>query len=178
MSVSKENFLKAVYQHHTDPDLDTRPGTISDALHISRAATTDMARNLAGKGLLAYEKYRELKLTNSGEKMALQVIRKHRLWETFLFRTLNMSLHEIHREAEMLEHQTSDYLASRIAEYLGDPSHDPHGDPIPDDNGEIRPVSGQVSLALAGEGTGYIVTRLSGSEKEFFDFCNRINKDG
>lgn len=173
MSISRENFLKTVYQCHVDLSQDTRPGTISEALDISRAATKDMARHLAGKGLLDYARYRELKLTAEGEKLALQVIRKHRLWEPFLFRTLNMSLHEIHREAEMLEHQTSDYLASRIAEYLDDPKHDPHGDPIPDANGEFHPQTGQESLASAEEGSVYVVARLSGTEEVFFDFCKR-----
>ena len=173
MSVSVENFLKTVYQFGQDPVQNTRPGNIARSLEISQAATTDMARNLAGKGLLKYKPYRELKLTKSGEERAIRVIRKHRLWETFLFRTLRMSLHEIHREAEMLEHQTSDFLAGKIAEYLDDPSVDPHGDPIPDHNGILVGDSDSFPLSIADAGKKYIISRLKGSSKEFFTFCSR-----
>ncbi len=171
MSVSIENFVKVVYQFEQNQVQDTRPGTIARALGISNAAATDMSRKLAGKKLLNYEKYQQLKLTEGGRKMALHVIRKHRLWEAFLFKVFKMSLHEIHREAEMLEHQTSDFLAARISAFLGDPDIDPHGEPIPDEHGSMWYRSEQSLLSFVEAGRNYEITGLIGSDKEFFDFC-------
>ncbi len=131
MSVSVENFIKTVYHLNENGEKDTKPGSIASELNISNAATTDMSRKLARKNLIYYQKYKPILLTAKGQKMALSVIRKHRLWETFLFENFNLSLDEIHREAELLEHQTSDFLADKIEELLGMPKVDPHGTPIP-----------------------------------------------
>jgi len=122
--------------------------------------------------LVNYTKYKPLSLTENGLSMALNVIRKHRLWESFLHKTLELSLHEIHREAEKLEHQTSDFLAEKIETYLGCPSIDPHGDPIPKINGMIESDNAQILLSEAEEGNGYVISRLFSSEKDFFDFCS------
>lgn len=175
MSVSTENFVKTVYKFELEGYQDTRPGSIAKALGITCAATTDMARKLAEKGLIDYQKYHALKLTEEGNKMALDVIRKHRLWETFLYRTLDLSLHEIHREAELLEHQTSDFLAEKLSVFLGNPAIDPHGDPIPDLNGIITHTEEGIALPDAKPGKYYEISRLSGSDKEFFDFCYSNN---
>jgi len=175
MSTAIENFVKVIYQYEQNEGYDTRPGTIARALGISNAAATDMSRKLADKNLIHYEKYQELKLTEGGKKMALHVIRKHRLWEAFLFRIFNMSLHEIHREAELLEHQTSDFLAEKISSYLGDPEIDPHGEPIPDSHGSMWYRSEQSLLSFADTGINYEITGLISSDKDFFDFCNSSN---
>ncbi len=103
--------------------------------------------------------------------MALNVIRKHRLWESLLFKLFDLSLHDIHLEAELLEHQTSNLLAEKISAYLGHPKFDPHGDPIPNANGEITTEDTSVSLSEAKEGRNYIISRLMSDDKEFFDFC-------
>ena len=108
MSISIENFVKAIYLQEQRMGEDTRPGTLAKLLNISNAATTDMARSLAQKNLVNYTKYQKLTLTPEGEKLALSILRKHRLWEAFLSQTLNLSLNEIHKEAELLEHATSD----------------------------------------------------------------------
>lgn len=131
MSVSVENFIKTIYHLNEHAEKDTKPGSIAHELKISNAATTDMARKLSLKNLIHYQKYKPILLTPKGQKLALSVIRKHRLWETFLFEKFNLSLVEIHREAELLEHQTSDFLADKIEEFLGRPTIDPHGTPIP-----------------------------------------------
>jgi len=171
MSVAIENFVKAIYNNDKHDIKNTKPGNIAKKLGISNAAATDMAKKLAAKDLLNYEKYQELQLTEKGAKMALSVIRKHRLWEAFLFKMFDMSLHDIHREAELLEHQTSDLLAEKISEYLGHPKFDPHGDPIPNANGEITTEDTSISLADAEEGRTYTISRLMSDDKEFFDFC-------
>lgn len=171
MSVATENFLKAIYQFDLNQGLDTKPGTIAKALGITNAAATDMAKKLASRELVDFQKYRPLRLTENGRKMALNVVRKHRLWETFLFRTLNLSLHEIHREAELLEHSSSDFLTERISQFLGSPDVDPHGDPIPDMNGQIISDKGQFTLLSAEPGLNYKIIRLAGFDNDFFGFC-------
>ena len=175
MSIAIENFVKAIYKNERNEQEDTRPGNIARKLGISNAAATDMAKKLAAKNLLNYQKYQKLQLTDKGREMALNVLRKHRLWEAFLFKVFDMSLHDIHSEAELLEHQTSDFLADRLSEYLGNPKFDPHGDPIPDAKGKIDADLSSIPLSEAEEGTKYTISRLFSDEKEFFDFCSQNN---
>ena len=171
MSVAIENFVKAIYNNDKHDSKDTKPGNIAKKLGISNAAATDMAKKLAAKDLLNYEKYQKLQLTEKGTIMALNVVRKHRLWESFLFKMFDLSLHDIHREAELLEHQTSDILAEKISEYLGHPKFDPHGDPIPNAQGVITTNDTSIALSHATEGKTYTIARLMSDDKEFFDFC-------
>ena len=171
MSVAIENFVKAIYKNNKNDSNNTKPGNIAKKLGISNAAATDMAKKLAAKNLLNYEKYQALQLTEEGTKMALNVIRKHRLWEALLFKMFDMSLHEIHREAELLEHETSNFLADKISEYLGNPKFDPHGDPIPNAAGEITTIDTSIALSNTQEGKKYSIARLMSDDKEFFDFC-------
>ncbi|MDU8884563.1 metal-dependent transcriptional regulator [Yeosuana sp. MJ-SS3] len=171
MSVAIENFVKAIYKNDKNDGKNTKPGNIAKKLGISNAAATDMAKKLAIKDLLHYEKYQPLQLTKKGEKMALNVVRKHRLWEAFLFKTFDMSLHDIHREAELLEHETSDFLANKISDHLGNPKFDPHGDPIPNAEGEITTKDHSISLSETEEGKSYTISRLMSDDKEFFEFC-------
>ena len=171
MSVAIENFIKAIYKNGKRDNNNTKPGNIAKELGISNAAAPDMAKKLAKKDLLNYEKYQELKLTDQGTKMALNVVRKHRLWEALLFKLFDLSLHDIHREAELLEHQTSDLLANKISEYLGNPKFDPHGDPIPNADGEITTVDTSIPLSNTQEGKNYTISRLMSDDKEFFEFC-------
>jgi len=171
MSVATENFVKVIYNFERREGWDTKPGAIAKELGISNAAATDMARKLSVKKLLDYEKYKKLKLTPSGEKLALSIIRKHRLWEAFLHKVFGLSLHEIHREAELLEHFTSDFMANKISQFLDNPTIDPHGDPIPDENGMLPIDENSVLLSLAESENEFEISRLKGTEKEFFDFC-------
>ena len=171
MSIAIENFVKAIYNNNSQDAKDTKPGNIAKKLGISNAAATDMAKKLAVKDLLNYQKYQELQLTEKGKKMALNIVRKHRLWEAFLFKIFDMSLHDIHKEAELLEHQTSDLLADKISAYLGHPKFDPHGDPIPNSDGEITTMDQSISLSNAEEGKTYIISRLMSDDKEFFELC-------
>jgi DtxR family Mn-dependent transcriptional regulator len=175
LSTSAENFMKAIFMHEQYYQADIKIGSVAKALGITGAAATDMARKLAERKLIGYEKYRKLELTPEGKRIALNLIRKHRLWETFLYTVFQMSLHEIHQEAELLEHHTSEFLADKMSSYLGDPAVDPHGDPIPSVDGEMDINDGQVPLSLAEQGKSYTITRLAGAGREFFDFCKRNN---
>lgn len=175
MSIAVENFVKAIYQLNVLHNEDTKPGNIAKKLGVSNAAATDMAKKLALKKLLQYEKYQPLQLTSAGEKIALNIVRKHRLWESLLFKLFDMSLHDIHREAELLEHQTSDLLANKISEYLGHPKFDPHGDPIPNEDGIITTTDTSIAMSKAVAEKSYVISRLISDNKEFFDFCRDNN---
>ncbi len=171
MSVSKEDFIKAIYQIKDNGDK-ANSTAIANRLQISNAAVTDMSKKLSAKGLVVYEKYRELSLTNRGRLDALKVIRKHRLWETFLHRILGLSSGEIHHEAELLEHQTSDFLLQKIDNYLNHPEFDPHGDPIPDENGQMPKLKDHVLLSSADNGL-YSIVRILPLRYDQHEFFNQ-----
>lgn len=171
-SVAVENFIKAIYKFELRDGEDAKSGTIANELGITHAAATDMARKLAAKEMIEYEKYKALRLTSAGKKLAVHVVRKHRLWETFLHQVLGLSMHEIHKEAELLEHATSDFLLDKISDFLGNPQFDPHGDPIPTREGEIDDSIAFLSLVSAELETPYKICRLRSSDEEFFDFCH------
>lgn len=175
MSISVENFVKTIYLQEQRMGEDTRPSTLAKLLNISNAATTDMARSLSQRELVNYAKYQKLSLTPEGKKLALNILRKHRLWEAFLHKTLNLSLHEIHQEAERLEHLTSDFLADKIDGYLNFPASDPHGDPIPCSDGNIIPEKDAIMLSHADIDKEYTIVRLFSSNPDFFDFCASNN---
>jgi DtxR family Mn-dependent transcriptional regulator len=175
MTISTENFVKAIYNQSKLSGTSASLTALAASLNISNAAVTDMARKMALKNLVNYTKYKPLTLTERGNELALTVIRKHRLWESFLYRTLNLGLHEIHREAEQLEHLTSDFLANKIETYLGNPAIDPHGDPIPTFSGKIEVDGSQMELSEVQAGYSYEISRLFSSEKDFFDFCSDNN---
>ncbi|MFT4661555.1 MAG: DtxR family Mn-dependent transcriptional regulator [Patiriisocius sp.] len=172
MSIATENFLKTIYHLNHQSEEDCKTGNVARKLGVTSAAATDMAKKLANKNLLIYKKYQEMKLTKEGGVLALKVIRKHRLWETFLHQTFKMSMHEIHKEAEGLEHQTSDFLADKINEYLNFPKFDPHGDPIPGADGSMAKDLLSIVLYKGKIGSRYKIVRLVSDEKEFFDFCS------
>ena len=153
-----EDFLKAVYllQQEHDP---VQTSVLADALSITAPSTTEMAKKLARAKLVSHEPYRGIRLTAAGERIALEIVRHHRLIELFLVEALGYGWDEVHDEAERLEHAMSDRLADRIAEYLGDPHFDPHGDPIPSVEGAVR----ELSLTPLSEwplDTPGVVTRL------------------
>ena len=172
MSISVENFIKTIYVQGKHYEADTKLSTLARLLNITKAAATDMARKLNEKNLVNYIKYKPLTLSPKGNELALNIIRKHRLWETFLHKTLNLSLLEIHREAEHLEHLTSDFLVNKIDSFLDYPSIDPHGDPIPQVEGDIFYNDKHFVLSEARSGCFYKITRLFSSDEDFFHFCS------
>lgn len=131
-----EDFLKAVYMlEHEHERVPT--SVLAETLNITAPSTTEMAKKLARANLVKHEPYRGIRLTTSGRRVALEIVRHHRLLEMFLVQALGYTWDEVHEEAERLEHAISDRLAQRIAEYLGHPTVDPHGDPIPSPEGDI-----------------------------------------
>src|SRR6201995_5558206 len=142
---TEENYLKAIY--HLAQECDSvSTNQIAASLNTKAASVTDMLKKLADKELINYAKYQGVTLTAEGEKIALSIVRKHRLWEYFLVEKLNFKWDEVHDVAEELEHISSKELIDRLDDFMGNPKYDPHGDPIPDCNGlfkahELKPVS-------------------------------------
>ena len=143
-SSSKENYLKAIFHLQEEGGIVTT-NALANELQTRAASVTDMLKKLKTQKLLLYEKYKGFKLSNEGKKVALQIIRKHRLWEYFLVEKLRFGWEEVHEMAEELEHISSKKLVDRLDEFLGFPKTDPHGDPIPDGSGKIS-MKQQVSL--------------------------------
>lgn len=131
-----EDFLKAVYLLQQEHER-VQTSTLAEALGIAAPSTTEMAKKLARANLVEHEPYRGIRLTSAGKRVALEIVRNHRLLELFLVRSLGYTWDEVHDEAERLEHAVSDRLTQRIAEYLGHPAFDPHGDPIPSPEGNV-----------------------------------------
>ncbi|PQO46679.1 metal-dependent transcriptional regulator [Blastopirellula marina] len=136
-----ENYVKAIYQVCARADKDAAStGELAVALSVSPGTVTSMLKTLSEAGLAEYMKYEGVSLTPSGRTLALRVLRRHRLIELFLVRTLDLTWDEVHEEAEHMEHAVSDLLVDRIDEFLGHPDTDPHGDPIPRADGSMVSV--------------------------------------
>jgi DtxR family Mn-dependent transcriptional regulator len=143
-STSEENYIKAIF-HLQDADGTVTTNKLAAELKAKPASITDMLKKLKTKKLVHYQAYHGFRLSNEGKKVALIIIRRHRLWEFFLAEKLKFSWGEVHAVAEHLEHVSSKKLIDKLDEFLGFPRYDPHGDPIPDSNGRIE-SSKQVSL--------------------------------
>lgn len=142
LSFTEENYLKAIYYLQQESiNKDVSVNDIAEKMSTRPATVTDMLRKLSDKKLINYEKYKKTQLSKTGNAFALQIIRKHRLWEVFLHEKLKFSWDEVHEVAEELEHIRSSKLIERMDEFLGFPMFDPHGDPIPNAAGEIKPAS-------------------------------------
>lgn len=135
-TTTEENYIKAVYHLQQGQEVVTT-NALSAELQTKPASVTDMLKKLKSKRIINYEPYRGVKLSNEGRKVALGIIRKHRLWEFFLVDKLQFGWDEVHEVAEELEHISSHKLIDKLDEFLGHPKFDPHGDPIPDSKGRI-----------------------------------------
>jgi DtxR family Mn-dependent transcriptional regulator len=143
-SASEENYLKTIFHLQTTDD-NVTTNELADRLHTTPASITDMMKKLKTRKLVNYQPYRGFRLTAEGKKIALSIIRRHRLWEYFLAEKLKFNWDEVHEVAEQLEHVSSKKLVDKLDEYLDHPKFDPHGDPIPDINGKME-TSRQISL--------------------------------
>lgn len=172
-STSKENYLKAIFHlQHEHTSVSTN--ALAQALQTKAASVTDMLKKLKTQKLLQYEKYKGVKLTAEGRKVAVLIIRKHRLWEYFLVQKLGFGWEEVHEIAEELEHITSKKLIDRLEEYLDFPQADPHGDPIPDGHGRI-PVSKQINLAELPVNIISTLSNIGDQSVEIMELLNHKN---
>ncbi|MEP7237237.1 MAG: metal-dependent transcriptional regulator [Ferruginibacter sp.] len=141
-TTSEENYIKRIYHLQQDTGL-VNTNSLAAEMQTRPASVTDMLKKLKGKKLLQYEKYKGFKLNEAGKKAALDVVRKHRLWEYFLVVHLKFDWDKVHPIAEELEHISNEELVQRLDNFLGNPSFDPHGDPIPDKYGKIPVIKQQ-----------------------------------
>ena len=145
-NISKEDYLGIIYKCK-DENGEIKPNVIAEKLHISNAAVTDMLKKLSRDGHIIYEKYKGIRLTNSGGEYARNMVRRHRIWEVFLNQIVGLPWDKVHDEANRLEHSGSDELINRLEEMLEFPEYDPHGDPIPSKEGKIPRLRKHVQLA-------------------------------
>jgi DtxR family Mn-dependent transcriptional regulator len=156
---STEDYIKGIYklQHHT---ASVTTSSLAKHLRIGDGSVTGMMKKLSAKKLIQYKPYKGVALTETGKQLALQMVRRHRLWEMFLVQFLGYSWDEIHDEAERLEHVTSDEMDRRLDKLLGYPRFDPHGDPIPTQHGELDGMT-LTSLATFDEGDTVKILRVT-----------------
>ena len=148
ISLTEENYLKAIFHLSENGERPVLTNDLANKMNTKAASVTDMIKRLSGKGLISYEKYYGAQITKTGRERALQIIRKHRLWETFLVEKLHFSWDEVHDVAEQLEHIQSTLLIQKLDAFLGFPKSDPHGEPIPDKNGKMTEIK-QTTLSDA-----------------------------
>lgn len=175
LSYTEENYLKSIY-HLGEGSLheQTSTNSIAEYMLIKPATVTSMLKRLRAKQLISYERYGKVSLTKIGNERALQVIRKHRLWEVFLVEKLNFRWDEVHEVAEQLEHIQSDKLIDKLDTFLKFPTHDPHGDPIPDTKGKVSSISKR-TLADAEVGRTFMVAAVKDSSSEFLQYLMQLH---
>lgn len=174
LTYTEENYLKAIYSiQHNNISGEVSVNEIADKMQTRPATVTDMLRKLSEKELIHYEKYKKIQLSDSGSKAALSILRKHRLWESFLHNKLNFSWDEVHEVAEQLEHIQSTKLIERLDEFLGFPEYDPHGDPIPKQNGDI-PESQATLLSERKEGDACKIVAVKDTTTAFLQQLERF----
>lgn len=171
-SFTEENYLKIIHNLSGREGLEVSTNALAEGTSTRAASVTDMLRKLADKGLIHYKKYQGVRLTREGEKVALKVIRKHRLWEVFLVEKLGFGWDEVHDIAEELEHIPSDRLVERLDIYLGQPQFDPHGDPIPDAKGNM-PSPNYVKLSEVPAGSHAILMGVLEHTPSFLQHLDR-----
>ena len=173
-TLSEENYLKAIYHLEAFSGKGISTNAIAEKVDAKASSVTDMVKKLADKEVLFYKKYRGVTLSDLGNKIAISVIRKHRLWELFLVEKLNFSWDEVHDVAEQLEHIKSPKLINELDAFLGFPKKDPHGDPIPDKEGKFQKIEKQLLSTLEVNQIG-ICVGVSDSSSEFLKYLDNNN---
>ena len=173
LTLTEENYIKAIYHLQAEDGNAVSTKSISESQSVNAASVTDMFKRLGEQKLVAYEKSRGVKLTDKGRKIALKIIRKHRLWETFLVEKLKFTWDEVHDVAEQLEHVHSDLLIEKLDELLNYPKFDPHGDPIPDADGKLTD-SKAISLTEAKSGESYKIFTVNDDSPAFLKYLNKV----
>lgn len=169
-SVSEENYIKGIYHlQHQNGSANTN--ALAGHLQTKAASVTDMLKKLSAKKLLHYQPYKGFTLTEKGNKAALMIVRRHRLWEFFLVEKLGFDWDKVHAIAEELEHVGGDELIERLGNYLGNPLTDPHGDPIPDSQGRM-PIIAQVTLCDLPLNKLLAVSAVTNQSPEMLEMLN------
>jgi DtxR family Mn-dependent transcriptional regulator len=174
ISLTEENYIKAIYSiNHINRGTGASTNELSARLQNKAGSVTDMLKRLSDKKLIHYEKYKGVFLTGKGEKVAMDIVRKHRLWEVFLVEKLKFKWDEVHDIAEQLEHIKSGELVERLDEFLGHPKFDPHGDPIPDSKGHLNLVRAKPLTHFKDKGS-FIFMGVSEHSKAFLQHLTSV----
>lgn len=173
INISQEDYLTTIYRNLDDAG-EIKPNLLAAKLEISNAAVTDMLRKLSRDGFVDYQKYKSIKLTSEGEVYAKNMLRRHRIWEVFLHKSLGMPWDKIHDEAEKLEHSSSDELINLLEEFLGYPEIDPHGYPIPDKKGKMKESKSVVAITELNENDTATVMRVNDDVKNLLTYITKI----
>ena len=171
-TLSEENYLKAIFHLSKYDKTAVSTNAIAQKMETKASSATDMIKKLFEKGLIDYQKYKGVKLTENGRLAAVSVIRKHRLWEVFLVDKLRFSWDEVHEVAEQLEHIKSKKLISELDAFLEFPKEDPHGDPIPDHKGNM-PYSKKLLLAKVKRSQRCICIGVKDSTRKFLQYLDK-----
>ena len=170
---SVENYLKEIYRLSLD-EVPVKTSRLAEALTLSPAAVTEMVKRLSEQELLSYRRYHGVALTDQGRKRALLVVRRHRLWELFLYQVLNVPWPQVHQHAERLEHATDDRLAAYLDRFLGRPTIDPHGHPIPDAEGKVNEID-RLRLDAVPSGTRALILQCThDGDVELMKYLSRL----
>jgi DtxR family Mn-dependent transcriptional regulator len=173
LTTAEESYLKAIYHISEEGKKSVSTNDISFQTKTKPASVSDMLRKLAEKEVIEYRKYYGVHITEEGKKIALQTLRKHRLWEVFLVEKFRFSWDEVNEVADELQHIKSKLLIQRLDEYLGFPKFDPHGDPIPDEYGDIRSRPRLPLSELDLHATGQIVA-VKDSSAAFLKYMDKV----
>lgn len=171
---SEENYIKAILSINLEKNSIVSTNEIAKILETSAASVTEMIKKLQDKKLVIYEKYKGVKLSKAGRIKAFEILRKHRLWETFLVNKLDFSWGEVHDVAEQLEHIKSEKLTDKLDHFLNYPKFDPHGEPIPTKSG-IIPSTKRLTLSEMKINSKGIIMGVSLDNKEFLDHLTKIS---
>ena len=174
ITLAEENYLKAILSISLNQDGKASTNAIANEIGTSPASVSDMLKKLQDKKLIKYEKYKGVELSKSGKGKAINILRKHRLWETFLVNKLAFGWGEVHVVAEQLEHIKSEELVDKLDAFLNYPRFDPHGEPIPNKDGEI-PSRNTVPLNELQIGVKGNVMGVTLDEKAFLDYLTKLN---
>lgn len=173
-SQSVEDYLKAIYKLENEGKDGVSNSRLSEEMNVAGASVTNMVKRLSKMGLVNYESYYGSRLTDAGEKIALEIIRHHRLLELYLTEMMGYSWDEVHDEAEKLEHHISEQFEDRIAELLNDPQFDPHGDPIPGKDGKMPEIH-LFSLMEIKENTPCVISRVKNQDPDLLRYLEERN---
>jgi DtxR family Mn-dependent transcriptional regulator len=174
ISFTEENYLKVIHRLSEATSEDISTNAVAELMQTKAASVTDMLRKLAEKGWVNYQKYQGVRLSPAGEKIALSIVRKHRLWEVFLVDKMGFNWDEVHEIAEQLEHIESDELVQKLDAYLGFPKTDPHGDPIPNKEG-ILPELAYLHLSDIKAGKNCKLMGVAQDSAVFLQLLTKLN---
>ncbi|MFS4455119.1 metal-dependent transcriptional regulator [Maribacter sp. 2304DJ31-5] len=172
MTLSEEDYIKVIYHLGKGENITVSTNAVAEQMETKPSSVTDMVKKLSDKRVVNYKPYKGVSLTEFGQKIALSLVRKHRLWEVFLVEKLDFSWDEVHEVAEQLEHIKSEQLIDKLDDYLGYPKTDPHGDPIPSKEGKFT-KSVKRLISEVPVGTSGICVGVKDSSPAFLKFLDK-----